>query len=376
MLLLEQDAKELLAIQGIPIPGAIRLAQVPAVGPVEDGGKSGPWIVKPQILSAAAASAASAVIATTNEEVAAAAAAMLNNTIGGQTVRSVLVERQMTARGAAYLSFRCDPQSAGIRIGLRAGDAALLSETVAPDPTAVIACVNRLSASLPVEARACVVEAGRMLAPLYFGYEAALLEIDPLTILPDGTWAVGDVRLAIDENALFRHPELVSLVDRRDYAYGDVRRLRAQGIDLRVLDPGGTIAAIAVGAGHCACLLDEMMARGLRPHSFMDAGPAALDGAPERLCAAIDWLEEAASLRCVLLAAGDGAVDLAAFAGQLAAALAQRPGFATPVVVRLAGAGAGAAGAILQQAYTHADLEPDIGAALDRAAAHAAGTPG
>lgn len=376
MLLLEQDAKELLAIQGIPVPGAVRLAQIPAVGEIEDGGKSGPWIVKPQVLSASAANAANAVLAKTNEEVAAAAAGLLNNTIDGQVVRSVLVERQMASRGTAYLSFRCDPPSAGIRIGIRAGDAALLSETVAPDPTAVIACVNRLSASLAVDARACVAEAGRMLAPLYFGYEAALLEIDPLTILPDGSWAVGDVRLAIDENALFRHPELVSLVERRDDAYGDVRRLRAHGIDHRILDPGGTVAAIAPGAGLCACMLDEMIARGMRPHSFMDAAAAALDGAPERLCAAIDWLEEAASLRCVLVAAGDGDADLAAFAAQLAAALALRPGFATPLVARLAGAGAGAAGAILQQAYEHVDLEPDLGAALDRVEARAAGKPG
>lgn len=374
MLLLEQDAKELLAIQGVPVPGAIRLAQIPAVGDTEDGGPSGPWIVKPQILADPSGSAASGIVARSNTEVAAAAAALLNQTIGGEAVRSVLVERRMTARGTAYLSFRCSPAAAGIRIDVGAGDARF-GDVAAPDPTAVIACVDGLSASLSGDARACVAEAGRMLAPLYFGYEAALLEIDPLMILADGSWAVGDVHMALDENALFRHPELISLVERRPYAYGDVRQLRADGIDHRILDVHGTVATIVAGAGHAAQLLDALTARGLRPYNFMDAGRAALDGAPERMIAAIDLLEAAPSPRCVLLAAGDGVVDLAAFAAQLAAAFDARPGFAKPLVARLAGVRAGAAGAILQQAYPAAHIEPDLDAALD-AVSRAAGHPG
>jgi succinyl-CoA synthetase beta subunit len=365
MLLLEQDAKELLAIQGIPVPGAIRLAQIPAVGEAEDDSRSGPWIVKPQMLAAPAAGATSAVVARTNAEVAAAAAALLNQTVSGQVVHSVLVERQMALRGTAYLSFRCDPGAAGIRIDLGAGSGPRRSDVAAPDPTAVIACVNRLSAALGGEAQACVAEAGRLLAPLYFGYEAALLEIDPLTILADGSWVVGDVQMAIDENALFRHPELISLVERRSYAYSDVRQTRAHGIDHRILDPEGAVATIVVGAGHCAHLLDTLNARGLTPYNFMDAGRAALDGAPERLIAALDLLDDASSLRCVLLSAGDGVVDLAAFAAQAAAALQARPGFALPLVAHFVGTGAGAAGAILQQAYRPALIEPEIGAALD-----------
>jgi succinyl-CoA synthetase beta subunit len=373
MLLLEQDAKELLAIQGIPIPGAIRLAQIPALGDAGDGGPSGPWVVKPQILSPAAG-VASAVVARSNAEVAAAAATLLNQAIGGEIVRSVLVERQMTPRATAYLSFRCDPAAAGIRIDVGAAAGARFGETAAPDPGAVIDCVNRLSASLEGERRACVAEAGRLLAPLYFGYEAALLEIDPLTILADGSWAVGDVRMALDENALFRHPELISVVERRPYIYGDVQQIRAYGIDHHIVDPNGSVATIAAGAGHSAQLLDELSARGLRPYNFMDAGRAAIAGAPEHLAAALDMIQEAPALRCVLLAAGDGVIDLAAFAAQLAEALAARPDFTTPMVARLIGTGAGAAGAILQQAYSPAQVEPELGAALDAVARAVGGT--
>jgi succinyl-CoA synthetase beta subunit len=212
-----------------------------------------------------------------------------------------------------------------------------------------------------------------MLAPLYFGYEAMLLEIDPLTILRDGSWAVGDVRLAIDENALSRHPELISLVERRDYSYADTRRLRRYGVDYRVLDPDGTVGTIAFGAGLAAALLDELIARGLGPYNFMDAGRAAQGPLDEALNAALGWLQDGAALRCILVAAGDGAVDLTQFAAQLAAALAGQPGFKLPLVARLTGTGAGAAGAILQQAYGPIQLEPQLDDALDLVEALSAG---
>ena len=373
MLFLEHDAKELLAIQGVPIPGGVRLAQVPTVGGVAEDGDSGPWIVKPQVLAAGALRAPHDIAARTNQEIADATAALLEKTIGGQPVRSVYVEQQMFPQSEAYLSFRCDPPTAGIRIEMNAGGEDSLGEVVAPDPNAVIACVNRLSTSLPSPARSCIAAAGRMLAPLYFGYEAMLLQIDPLMVLRDGSWAVGDVRLAIDENALFRHPELISLVERRDYSYGDTRRLRRYGIDYRVLDPNGTVGMIAFGAGLAAALLDELIGRGAMPYNFMDAGRAAHGALDEALAAALGWLQDGAALRCILVAAGDGAVDLTEFAAQLAAALAGRPGFRTPLVARLTGTGAGAAGAILQQAYGPIQLEPQLDAALDLVAVQSAG---
>ncbi len=381
MLFLEHDAKELLAIQGIPIPGGIQLAQAPTAAAQEKAEATGHWRVKPQVLIRTAGHAPHAVSARTNAEIADAASRLLTATIDGQTVHAVLVERAIQSRSVARLSFQCEPRTAGIRIqvGDGAADGAARSPThseiVAPDPTAVIAGVQRLSTALSPDARSSVAAAGRMLAPLYFGYEAILMEIDPLMILADGSWMVGDVRMAIDEAALFRHPELITLLERRD-AYGNIRQLRATGVDYRILDPTGNVAIIACGAGHCAYLLDELIARGLKPYDFMDAGAAMLNGPPERLDDVLQWLQAAAGLRCILVAVGDGAIDLTAFAQHFAAALDRTEGLKTPVVARFAGTGAGAAGAILQQASGRVLFEPDIGLALDLVAAQVAGAPG
>ena len=136
------------------------------------------------------------------------------------------------------------------------------------------------------------------------------------------------------------------------------------------------MATIASGAGHCAYLLDELVQRGVRPYNFMDAGTAALNGPAEGMHSALQWLRAAKALRCVLVAISDGTIDLTAFAAHLAKAIEQTADFTAPMVVRMAGTGAGAAGAILQQASDRVILEPDIGAALDLVAARAAGAAG
>jgi succinyl-CoA synthetase beta subunit len=382
MLLFEYDAKELLAVQGIPVPGGIRLNHAPRPQDLPSDDPSGPWIVKPQILGGAPGLARHIVTVKTNEEICAAATSLLATTIDGRPVHAVLIERQFTPVGNAYLRFECDPPSAGVRIVAAADatdagtrDTACPNTVVAPDPNAVIKGVEDLAAAMPHSVRTCVNEAGRMLAPLFFGYEATLLEIAPLMLLSDGGWAVGDVRLAIDEKALFRHPELLSLIERREVAYGDVRLRRRYGVDYRVIDPDGAVATLTAGNGngYGAFLVDEMKAAGLSPYNVMEAGLTALSGSEETLEYLIDAFSAAAALRCLVVTVVGDIVELPAFAHRFAAALAGRPDFKLPIVARFIGAGAGAAGAILEQAAPATEVEPDLEAAIGRAAGYAAG---
>jgi len=380
MLLFEYDAKELLAVQGIPVPGGIRLNHAPHPQDPPSEERSGPWIVKPQILGGAPDLARHLVTAKTNDEISAAAKTLLETSIDGRPVHAVLVERQFTPIGNAYLRFECDPPSAGVRIvaaadtaGADTHDTTSPNTVVAPDPNAVITGVEELTATMPSDIGNCINEAGRMLAPLFFGYEATLLEIAPLMLLSDGGWAVGDVRLAIDEKALFRHPELLSLIERRDVAYGDVRLRRRYGVDYRVIDPDGAVATLTAGSGYGAFLIDEMKAEGLSPYNVMEAGLTALSGSEETLEYLLDTFAAAAALRCLLVAVVGDLVDLPAFAHRFAAALANRPDFKLPIVARFIGAGAGAAGAILEQAAPATEVEPALEAAIGRASGYAAG---
>jgi succinyl-CoA synthetase beta subunit len=339
---------------------------------------SGPWLVKPQILGGTPALAAFTAEAHNNAEIYAAVSALLGKEVEGRPVVSVLIERKFTPIGDAFLRFECDAESAGIRIAAGAGippdrqapETTMPTAVVAPDPEAVIAGVDDLAPALPDGVRTAVAEAGRMLAPLFFGYEATLMEIAPLMLLSDGGWAAGNVRMAIDEHALFRHPELLSLVERRDYAYRDVRLRRRHGVGVRALDPSGAVAVVACGGGYGAFLLDELASRGVSPHCLLEANPAALNTHDESLNYILETVEAAASLRCLLLAITGDLADLQGFAGRFADALAQRPAPRLPIVARLAGAGAGTAGAILEQAAPAVRAEPDLESALDAVAGH------
>lgn len=359
MLLFEHDAKELLAIQRVPVAGGIRLERVhrPKIEPSTD--PSGPWVVKPQVLGGTPNLAAHVMTAGSQAEISTAAARLLNSKIDGRTVHCVWIERKFEARAQTSLRFECDPQGGGIRITLgpvvepasaqtapAVGDQSI---AVMPDPIAVIAGVNRLAASLRGAAHDCVVEAGKMLSPLYFGYEALLLEIAPLLLLQDGGWIVGDVRLAIDEKALFRHPELLSLVERHETAYRDIRERRRTGVCEHPIDAQGSVAAIAAGIGHGSFLIDELKERGLSPYCLMETTVPALNDSEEAVVHILDRLDAIPSVHCSIASIAGDMVDLPRAARHFATAVSGRSERPQPVFLRLIGDDATEAEDILRQ---------------------------
>lgn len=382
MIVLEHDAKELLAVQGFPVPGGIQLTQVPKYDNAQTEEDCGPWLVKPQIASVDGIPPDKIVLATTRREVADATAQLLGKRIANQTVHAVRVERRFESASDIYLGFICDPVASGVRVAVGSSDAPApgskgaphrQSETVAPDPNAVIACVNRLASALPPSLRSPVIAAATQLAPLYFGYEALQLEIDPLRILSDGDWLTGEVRMVIDENALFRHPEIVSIIERRDFAYHEVRRKRAHGVDHLVLNPDGAVGTIATGGGLASNVIDEIVRRGLLPYNYMEAKPEVIAESAETLAMSLGWLAEAEKLRVILVTALDGVVDVTEFAQRFSEAIAVTPSLTAPIVARFVGENAGAAEEILRSMPDRISFQRDYDGAFDSLPGYLAG---
>ncbi len=373
MIVLEHDAKELLAIQGVPVPGGIQLTQVPKYDPEQENERAGPWLVKPQVESLDRLPIADIAVAATRKEVAEASAALLGTEINGHRVNSVRVERQILADTTCVLSFSCDPIVPGVRVALAASDDATLpdirqEDVAAPDPSAVVACVNRLSATLPENLRDPVAAAAAQLAPLYFGYEALQIEINPLVVLPDRSWLAGDVKMIIDECALFRHPELISMLERRDFAYDAVRRKRTFGIDYLVLDAAGDIGTFTTGQGLGALLIDEMRQRGLKPYNFLEADAAALIDTPASTVEAFHLLGAAKGLKAILVTVFEDSTDLTELAAVLAQSLAQTPDVTCPIVMRMTGPHADPAAALLRDAGPKIEFEATTDSAFARLA--------
>jgi succinyl-CoA synthetase beta subunit len=346
MIVVEHDAKELLAVQGVPVPGGVMLRQVPKYDGAGDE-PAGPWLVKPQIPDSGNSRRPDNITAHNAREIAEATKRWIGEDFLGHTISSVRVERKLIADQRAHLSFVCDPIDIGIRIGVGfggSGDTAapvlpgttLNIDTAAPDPAAVVACATRLADHLPDAVRAQVAAAARMLTPLFFGYEALRMEVDPLMIFEDGSWMVGNVQMQIDENALFRHPELVSLVDRRGGNYLDVQRRRKLGLDFSVVDENGQIGLLTNGTALALLVMGELRARKLSSYNYIDLRASRIIEGSECLKTALEWIIAGPNIRSVLINLVSGNSDINVIAETLAQTL-DKLATEMPVVLRIAG---------------------------------------
>jgi len=368
MYLLEHDAKQLLAAQGIPLPAGVLFdnpAAPPALPP-------GPWVVKAQVAVGGRGKAGGIRKATGAPEAFAAAADILRTRIRNLPVRTCRIEQQVSGATETYLSLMVDAAAAGVRVMLapRGGvDIEALSEQPGvvrnevcdPDAAAVAACVDRLSADVAEPVRGALRAAGRALAQAFFAHECMLLEINPLFVMADGAWLAGDAKMITDDNALERQPALQALLKARGAAYPEVALKAEYGCDYVVIDDAGEIGLLTTGAGLSMMLVDELRAAGLKPYNFLDVRTGGLRGDPTRLVHVLDWIARGKNIKVVLVNVFAGITDLGEFSRLLATAL-ERASLKVPVVARLVGNNLEAARGVL--AEHSIALEPDLDAAL------------
>ena len=107
----------------------------------------------------------------------------------------------------------------------------------------------------------------------YVGTDATLAEINPLVVTKEGAIIAGDAKWDIDENALYRHPELSALLDDTETDAIEVEAHR-RGIQYVRLE-GGDIGIIGNGAGLVMTTMDEVKRAGGSPADFLDIGGGA-----------------------------------------------------------------------------------------------------
>ncbi|MGH8616851.1 MAG: ATP-grasp domain-containing protein [Burkholderiales bacterium] len=368
MYLLEHDAKQLLAAHGIPLPAGV-LFDNPATPPKLP---PGPWVVKAQVAAGGRGKAGGIRKTAAEQETLAAATDILNVRIRNLPVRACRIEQQVSSATETYLSLMIDAATAGVRVMLapRGGvDIEALSEQPGvvrneicdPDPAAVAACVDRLSADVAEPLRGALRAAGRALAKAFFAHECMLLEINPLFVMANGSWLAGDAKMITDDNALERQPALQALLKARGAAYPEVALKSEYGCDYVVIDDDGEIGLLTTGAGLSMMLVDELRAAGLKPYNFLDVRTGGLRGDPTRLVHVLDWIARGKNIKVVLVNVFAGITDLGEFSRLLATAL-ERASLKVPVVARLVGNNLEAARGVL--AEHGIALEPDLDAAL------------
>jgi succinyl-CoA synthetase beta subunit len=176
-------------------------------------------------------------------------------------------------------------------------------------------------------------QAEKLTTQLYNAFVAkdmAMLEINPLVVTRQGELRVLDAKVAFDDNALFRHPELLAL---RDETEEDAKEIEASKYDLNYVALDGTIGCMVNGAGLAMATMDIIKLYGMTPANFLDVGGGA---SVEKVAAAFKIITADPNVKGILVNIFGGIMKCDVIAEGVVAAVKQ-VGLQVPLVVRLEG---------------------------------------
>jgi succinyl-CoA synthetase beta subunit len=357
----EYQAKQLLARYGVPMP-----AGVPADTPAEAAKAAKRWpacVVKAQVHSGGRGKAGGVKLARGPEEAAAVAAAMLGTRLytkqagpEGKLVRHLLVTEAVEVAREYYLAAAIDPENACLTlIGSRAGGTEI-EEVAAGNPAAVVRVP--VSATLgfrryeglelarlleiPQSLQESFLAIAQAITRLMLEQDASLVEINPLAETKGGGLLALDAKINLDDNALFRHPELEAL---RDPDEQDPMEVRAGKYELNYIRLDGSIGCMVNGAGLAMATMDIIASFGGRPANFLDVGGGATAGRVEQ---AFEILLSDPNVKAIFVNIFGGIVRCDLLAQGIVQAAAKMA-LTVPLVVRLEGTHAAEGREILGQ---------------------------
>jgi succinyl-CoA synthetase beta subunit len=165
---------------------------------------------------------------------------------------------------------------------------------------------------------------------LFIEKDASLLEINPLVKSKDGKlWAL-DAKLSIDDNALYRQPEIVSFYDPSQQSKNEVE---AKKYDLAYIALEGNIGCMVNGAGLAMATMDLIKYAGGKPANFLDVGGSAT---AEKITEGFKILVSDPHVKAILVNIFGGIMNCATIAEGIITALQEHP-IKIPLVVRMEG---------------------------------------
>lgn len=177
---------------------------------------------------------------------------------------------------------------------------------------------------------------------LFVNCDASLVEINPLVLTQQGEFVALDGKLVIDDNALFRHPDIREM---RDLSQEDAREAAAAENDLSYITLDGDIGCMVNGAGLAMGTMDLVKLHGGAPANFLDVGGGAT---AERVTEAFKLILSGSTVKAILVNIFGGIVRCDLIAEGIISA-AKEIGVEVPVVVRLEGTNAEAGRELLNR---------------------------
>ncbi|MGH8279677.1 MAG: ADP-forming succinate--CoA ligase subunit beta [Gammaproteobacteria bacterium] len=348
----EFQAKQLFAAYGIPVPAG-RPATTPEAA-VEAARTLGGslWVVKAQVHAGGRGKAGGVKLCRSHDEVRAAAAALIGQRLvthqtgpGGLPIHTVLVEAGSEIERELYLSLLVDRSREQLVFMASAAGGMEIEEVAAQTPEKILRVhvhpaagvqpfqVRELAYALGITDKGQRATFGKIVTGLYRLFmekDASLVEINPLIITKAHEVRALDAKVNLDDNALFRHPDLAAM---RDVSQEDPRESEARQHELNYVSLDGNIACMVNGAGLAMATMDIIKLQGGKPANFLDVGGGATT---ERVTAAFELILSNPEVKAILVNIFGGIVHCDVIAEGIINAV-KGVGVKVPVVVRLEG---------------------------------------
>jgi len=355
--LYEYQGKELFAKYGIPVSeGRLALQPDEARAAAEELG--GAVVVKAQVLTGGRGKAGGIKLAATPAEADERAAEILGMDIRGHIVRKVWIERASEIEREYYLSIAFDRSAKKPLFMFTTQGGVDIEEVAATHPEALVRLhVDPLVGFQPWHGRRLVYGAGisdpseqkqvaAIAAKLYeafIGCEAMLTEINPLIVTPHGEVRALDAKFSVDDNALFRHPDLAEM---RDVDATDPLEALAREKGVTYVKLDGEVGVLGNGAGLTMGTVDVVAFVGGRAADFCDLGGG---GDAEGVVDALEVITRDPQVRSIFFNIFGGITRCDEVARGILQAL-ERMGIELPIVVRLDGTNADEGRRLLREA--------------------------
>ena len=309
MKLLEYQAKEIFRKFDIPIPrGGVADNPKEARDVAE---KLGSVAIKAQLPVGGRGKAGGIVFADGPEEAEKIAEELLGSKIKDLEIKKVLVEEKLDIKEEIYLGVTVDRRNRSFVVLASSEGGIDIEEVAAETPEKIVKqLVDPLLGLRDYHCRSVAKRLGysgrkmnalatfiKKLYTVAFEMDAELTEINPLALTEDG-FIAADARLNVDNNALFRHPDIGELQQESELSEFSVRELEARALGLTYVELDGNIGIIGNGAGLTMATLDSVTLLGGKPATFLDLGGGA---SPERIETAVTFVVKDPRVRAVFV---------------------------------------------------------------------------
>ena len=373
--LYEYQGKQLFARYGIPVSDGrfVTTAKDARQAAEEIGGEV---VVKAQVLTGGRGKAGGIKLAANPDEAEARAREILGLDIRGHVVRRLWIESASEIAKEYYVSITFDRGTKQPLFMFTTEGGVDIEEVAETNPAALVRLhVDPLEGFQPYQARRLVYGAGvedpgeqkqiaAIVGKLYEAFvatDAMLCEINPLIVTPDGEVKALDSKFTVDDNALYKHPEIAEM---RDVEAADPLEALAREKHVTYVKLDGEVGILGNGAGLVMSTLDVIALAGGTPANFCDLGGG---GDAEGVVDALDVITRDEQVKSIFFNIFGGITRCDEVARGILTAL-ERMTIEHPIVVRLDGTNAEEGRRILAEAApANLHVEPTMLEAARRA---------